>query len=83
LRTYREKSGLKELQENDSTRVLIRTLYQQLRQIPWHLWDLVEEYPNAELALSASDYQKAIAKGLTRVREPSSSLGNSCPDFWF
>jgi WD40 repeat protein len=59
FRPIRE-SWLKELQEKELVRVLIRTSSQQLRQIPWHLWDLVEEYPNAELALSATDYQKTI-----------------------
>ncbi|BAZ06025.1 nSTAND1 domain-containing NTPase [Calothrix sp. NIES-3974] len=57
FRSIRE-SWLKELQENEIVRILIRTSNPQLRQIPWHLWDLVEEYPHAELALSATDYQK-------------------------
>lgn len=66
FRPIRE-TWLKELKENDSVRVLIRTSSHQLRQIPWHLWDLVEEYPNAELALSAPDYQQlTIAKTLTK-----------------
>ncbi|MDJ0772245.1 MAG: CHAT domain-containing protein [Mastigocoleus sp. MO_167.B18] len=77
--TIRE-SWLKELQENDSTRVLIRTSNQHLRQIPWHLWDLVEEYPNAELALSATDYQKPTEAKTPTYRDKVkilAILGNS------
>jgi len=79
FRPIRE-SWLKELQENDSTRMLIRTSSQQLRQIPWHLWDLVEEYPNAELALSATDYQKPTEAKTPTYRDKVkilAILGNS------
>ncbi|MBD2681580.1 MULTISPECIES: CHAT domain-containing protein [Nostoc] len=79
FRPIRE-SWLKELQEKELVRVLIRTSSQQLRQIPWHLWDLVEEYPNAELALSATDYQKPIiAKTPTKRDQVKilAILGNS------
>ncbi len=34
-------------------RVLIRTSSVALRKLPWHLWDLVEDYPKAEVAYSA------------------------------
>ncbi|RUT00843.1 hypothetical protein DSM106972_072520 [Dulcicalothrix desertica PCC 7102] len=79
FRPIRE-SWLKELQENDSVRVLIRTSNQQLRQIPWHLWDLVEEYPNVELALSATDYQKHTEAKTPSIRDQIkilAILGNS------
>jgi hypothetical protein len=79
FRPIRE-SWLKELQEKELVRVLIRTSSQQLRQIPWHLWDLVEEYPNAELALSATDYQKTITAKTPTKRDQVkilAILGNS------
>ncbi|MBW4605677.1 MAG: CHAT domain-containing protein [Hassallia sp. WJT32-NPBG1] len=79
FRPIRE-SWLKELQEKELVRVLIRTSSQQLRQIPWHLWDLVEEYPNAELALSATDYQKTITAKTPTKRDKVkilAILGNS------
>ncbi|MEA5558784.1 nSTAND1 domain-containing NTPase [Nodularia spumigena] len=79
FRPIRE-SWLKELQEKELVRVLIRTSNQQLRQIPWHLWDLVEEYPNAELALSATDYQKTITAKTPTKRDQVkilAILGNS------
>ncbi len=79
FRPIRE-SWLKELQEKELVQVLIRTSSQQLRQIPWHLWDLVEEYPNAELALSATDYQKTITPKTPTKRDKVkilAILGNS------
>ncbi|BAY26639.1 WD-repeat protein [Calothrix sp. NIES-2100] len=79
FRPIRE-SWLKELPEQELVRVLIRTSSQQLRQIPWHLWDLVEEYPNAEIALSATDYQKAITTKTPTKRDKVkilAILGNS------
>ena len=79
FRPIRE-TWLKELKENESARVLIRTSSQQLRQIPWHFWDLVEEYPNVEPALSAADYQKPITAKTPTYREKVkilAILGNS------
>ena len=38
---------------SDSIRVLIRTQDPLLRRLPWHLWDFVERYAKAEIALSA------------------------------
>ena len=79
FRSLRE-TWLKELKENDSVRVLIRTSCRQVRQIPWHLWDLVEEYPNIEPALSATNYQKPIIDTTPTYREKVkilAILGNS------
>ncbi len=79
FRPIRE-TWLKELKENDSARVLIRTGCHQLRQIPWHLWDLVQEYPNVELALSVPDYQQSIIAKTPTKRDKVkilAILGNS------
>ncbi|EAW36442.1 CHAT domain-containing protein [Lyngbya sp. PCC 8106] len=79
FRPIRE-TWLKELQQKESVRVLVRTSSQQLRQIPWHLWDLLEEYPQAELALSATNYQKPITAKTPTYREKVkilAILGNS------
>ncbi|MUG92918.1 CHAT domain-containing protein [Scytonema sp. UIC 10036] len=80
FRPIRE-TWLKELKDQDLIRVLIRTSNPEIRQIPWHLWDLVEEYPNAELALSAPDYhhQPTTAKTPTKRDKVKilAILGNS------
>jgi CHASE2 domain-containing sensor protein len=41
------------LSPQDVIRILIRTENRQLLQLPWHLWDFVERYPQAEVAFSA------------------------------
>ena len=40
-------------------RLIVETQDEQLRQLPWHLWNFFEDYPRAELALSISNYQQA------------------------
>lgn len=79
FRPIRE-TWLKELHKSDAVRVLIGTSNQQLRQIPWHLCDLIEEYPNVELALSATDYQKPTEPKTASIRDKVkilAILGNS------
>jgi CHASE2 domain-containing sensor protein len=53
FRSVREK-WLERLQPLDSVRVLLQTDHPELQRLPWHLWDLFDRYPNAELGLSAS-----------------------------
>ncbi|MUG91309.1 CHAT domain-containing protein [Scytonema sp. UIC 10036] len=65
FRTVRE-TWIKYLSPNDEAQVLIRTSCSQLHQIPWHLWDLIEDYPKAEIALSTSEYQQTA-----RVKAPT------------
>ena len=53
----REK-WLETLNKSDQVRVVIRTDNHFLRQLPWHLWDLLERYPLAEIAFSARTYER-------------------------
>ena len=53
----REK-WLENLDKSDQVRVLIRTDNHALRQLPWHLWDLLDRYPFAEFAFSARTYER-------------------------
>jgi len=41
-----------ELHRDDEIRFLIRTEIPELQQLPWHLWDLIDRYQQAEVALS-------------------------------
>ncbi|NER30174.1 MAG: CHASE2 domain-containing protein, partial [Symploca sp. SIO1C4] len=41
-----------ELKPNDSVQLLIRTTNSEVQALPWHLWDFIEQYPQAEIALS-------------------------------
>ena len=61
----------KKLNAADEVRIIIRTNETQLRKLPWHLWDLFEDYPNAEVAfssLSSQRFKKSDACGGLRLR---------------
>jgi CHASE2 domain-containing sensor protein len=47
IRTY--------LSPNDGVRIVVTSNDPSLLQLPWHLWQLLEDYPNAEVALSPAE----------------------------
>ncbi|WP_036479888.1 CHASE2 domain-containing protein [Myxosarcina sp. GI1] len=61
FRPIREKF-LEKLSPEDSIRILLQTEDFQIQQLPWQLWDLLEQYPKAEIALSSSVYEQADRK---------------------
>ncbi|MDX2244547.1 MAG: CHASE2 domain-containing protein [Leptolyngbyaceae cyanobacterium bins.302] len=50
---------------DDPIRIIIRTQNEHLRRIPWHLWNLVDRYTKAEVALGAQQFQQ-----IKSVRSP-------------
>lgn len=46
------------LQESDQVRLIIQTSNIQLRKLPWHLWDILERYPKAEISVSAPKFKQ-------------------------
>ncbi|MBD1821003.1 CHASE2 domain-containing protein [Cyanobacteria bacterium FACHB-DQ100] len=42
----------------EKIRVLIQTSSPQLSRLPWHLWDVLDRYPTAEIALSTAAYER-------------------------
>ncbi|MGC9526252.1 MAG: eIF2A-related protein [Limnospira sp.] len=42
----------------EEARILIRTSCPELRKIPWQIWDFLERYPNAEVALSSPESER-------------------------
>lgn len=44
-------------QNQQEVQILLRTDNSQLRQLPWQLWELVDNYDNAEIAISSAHYQ--------------------------
>ncbi|BAZ13213.1 WD-repeat protein [Calothrix sp. NIES-4071] len=46
------------LSPSDEVRVIIRSVEPQLRKLPWHLWDLFEYFPDAEVGLSSFSSQR-------------------------
>jgi CHASE2 domain-containing sensor protein len=51
IRTY--------LSPEDSIRIAIAAIDTSLLQLPWHLWQLLEDYPTAEIALSPAEYSRS------------------------
>lgn len=77
FRCIRDKF-LEQLIPSEQIRVLIQTEDIRLRRLPWHLWDLCDRYPRAEIALSAPEYEyvKPISSNTGKVRILA-ILGNS------
>jgi CHASE2 domain-containing sensor protein len=77
LRPIREK-WLEKLQPTDTIRIILQASDDRLQKLPWHLWDLVERYPHAEIAFSAPAYEQPprSARKPSRVRILA-ILGNS------
>ncbi|MEH2372824.1 CHASE2 domain-containing protein [Nostoc sp.] len=57
FRPLREK-WLERLSSSEELRVILQTENRQLQLLPWHLWDLLERYPKAEIALSSPSYDR-------------------------
>ncbi|MBW4502073.1 MAG: CHAT domain-containing protein [Scytonema hyalinum WJT4-NPBG1] len=57
------------LKPSEEIRFIIETNDDLLRRLPWHLWSLFENYPMAEVAFSALEYQKVYK--LTRNNQKS------------
>ncbi|MBN3960945.1 CHASE2 domain-containing protein [Nostoc sp. NMS8] len=68
FRPLREK-WLERLSSTDEIRVILQTENSQLQLLPWHLWDLLERYPKAEIALSSPSYDR-----IHKPRTPNQSV---------
>ncbi len=77
FRPIREKL-LERLMPVDQVRIIIQTENTILRRLPWHLWDLCDRYPQAEIALGAPiyDYVEQQSTPHSQVRILA-ILGNS------
>ncbi|WP_407896676.1 CHASE2 domain-containing protein [Scytonema sp. NUACC26] len=61
FRPVREK-WLEKLLATDELRVILQTEDYQLKRLPWHLWDVIERYPKAEVAIASPTYERVISK---------------------
>ncbi|HAJ64412.1 MAG TPA: sensor protein Chase2 [Cyanobacteria bacterium UBA8543] len=77
FRPLRERL-LEQLMPGEEIRIIVQTENIGLRRLPWHLWDLCDRYPKAEIALSAPVYElvEQISPPHTKVRILA-ILGNS------
>ncbi|MFN6571889.1 CHASE2 domain-containing protein [Dendronalium sp. ChiSLP03b] len=76
FRPIREKC-LEKLLPEDNIRILLQTIDLRLQKLPWHLWDLLERYPNAEIALSAPSYEQVSRQPPQSMVKILAILGNS------
>jgi CHASE2 domain-containing sensor protein len=75
--SIREK-WLEKLQPENNIRVLLQTNDLRLQKLPWHLWDLLERYPQVEIALSAPSYEQVNYKSPPQSQvKVLAILGNS------
>ncbi len=66
------------LNPDENVRVMIETEDDLLRRLPWHLWNFLEDYPKAEVALSAREYQiNTLSRTATGKVKILAILGNS------
>ncbi|MEM6614205.1 MAG: CHASE2 domain-containing protein [Cyanobacteria bacterium P01_C01_bin.72] len=49
-----------ELNRDEPARVLICSDHPEIHQLPWCCWDLVENYPNLEIAVSNPNFARAL-----------------------
>jgi len=61
----------------DEIQLILETDDDMVRRLPWHFWDFLSDYPKAEMALSAPQYQR-VAKSHNREQiRILAILGNS------
>ncbi|MDJ0534147.1 MAG: CHAT domain-containing protein [Xenococcaceae cyanobacterium MO_207.B15] len=65
---------IEKIAPDETIRILIRTTDKQLRKLPWHLWELLDRYPHAEIALATNDYEKIANSQRTRLHERGISI---------
>ncbi|MEL6816075.1 MAG: CHASE2 domain-containing protein [Cyanobacteria bacterium J06598_3] len=61
-----------ELARSDNAQIIIETNDTQLQKIPWHLWNIFEEYPNVELSFSTGNWKALPAQPLA-LEQPLAS----------
>lgn len=66
------------LNTDDEIRFIIQTEDNYLRKIPWHIWRFFRDYPRAEIALSAIEFDSGIQiKNYIKKVRILAVLGNS------
>jgi len=46
------------LDKSESTRILLATENHCLRRLPWHEWDLLKDFPKAEISIASPNFQR-------------------------
>ena len=61
FRAVREK-WLEVLSPAERISIILQTQDLSLQRLPWHLWELIERYPKAEVALSLPSYEQRLVE---------------------
>ena len=73
-----ERALRTDLQKNEVIQVIITAANQQLQQLPWQLWNFIDDYPLAEISFNSLNWQETKAPVNTRKRvRILAVLGNS------
>ncbi|WP_292870557.1 CHAT domain-containing protein [Nostoc sp. LPT] len=59
---------LQELNPKDEIRIIITTSCHELRQLPWHLWDVLINFPLVEVALSSPNAEQGERAYREKIR---------------
>lgn len=59
---------IKKLDTQDEVRIIITTSCHELRQLPWHLWDILRDFPLVEVALSSPDAERGERPYREKIR---------------
>lgn len=54
--------------QSDQLQVIIQSQNPDVRRLPWHLWDFINSYPKAEIALSSPSSERILKTTVTRNR---------------
>ena len=55
------------LARNDEVRIILAAENPEVLRYPWQLWQLFEDYPRSELALSPINYQRSVKHSSTKA----------------
>ena len=73
-----ERALRTELHKEEAIQVIVTAANQQLQQLPWQLWNFIDDYPQAEIGFNSLNWQETKALQRTRKRvRILTVLGNS------
>ena len=61
-----EKALRTNINENEPLQIIVTSNNREIQQLPWHLWNFVEDYPLAEIVYSSPSWQKISPSVITR-----------------
>ena len=62
----------------EAIRIIIETDNELVKRLPWHCWQLLQDYPDAEIALSRPEYKQLDSEAMRRQKvRILAILGNS------